>query len=297
MNHIRTRLHAEHTGGLTGRGVGVAVLDTGCFPHEDFSDRISAFYDIVHRQGQTPYDDNGHGTHVCGIIAGSGLTSGGRFAGIAPGCHLIPVKVLDQKGNGFSSDMITGLRLIRQKQSLYHIRIINISIGSLSGQRFGEDSALVNEVNAAWDDGLIIVAAAGNMGPDKGSVTAPGISRKVITVGSSDDCLPVNVQGKRMIHYSGRGPTGSCICKPDIVAPGAMVASCANRSRSYTVKSGTSMSTPIVTGAIALLLERHPNLTNRDIKLLLRNRAVDLGLPQNQQGWGMLDIRRLLATE
>ena len=98
----------------------------------------------------------------------------------------------------------------------------------------------------------------------------------------------------RMVDYSGRGPTCSCICKPDVVAPGASVLSCANFPGRYTCKSGTSMATPYVSGALALLLEKCPELSNRDVKLLLRERAVDLGLPRNQQGWGLVDIGELL---
>ena len=100
--------------------------------------------------------------------------------------------------------------------------------------------------------------------------------------------------GNRMIDYSGRGPTNACILKPDIVAPGSNIVSCANRSGSYTRKSGTSMSTPLVSGAVALLLEKYPEMTNLDVKLRLRERAVDLRLPRNQQGWGLLDVERLV---
>ena len=100
--------------------------------------------------------------------------------------------------------------------------------------------------------------------------------------------------GSRMSDYSGRGPTGSCICKPDIVAPGASIISCSNHRGKYTCKSGTSMATPLVSGALALLLEKKPGMSNRDVKLLLRERAVDMGLPRNQQGWGILDIGELL---
>lgn len=293
MNQAKLTIHGDRCGGMTGRGIGVAVLDTGCFLHKDLEDRIAGFGDMVQKRMQ-PYDDNGHGTHVCGIIGGSGLDCDGIYRGIAPGCHLVPVKVLDRRGNGYASDVLAGLRFIREKRSLWNIRIVNISVGSFSRRNMGENSALVRGVNEAWDDGLVVVVAAGNMGPKSGTITTPGISRKVITVGCSDDHQEVNVMGSKMIDYSGRGPTGACICKPDIVAPGAAITSCSNQAGRYTVKSGTSMSTPLVTGAIALLLEKYPEMNNRDVKLLLRERSVDLGLPHNQQGWGMLDIERLL---
>lgn len=126
------------------------------------------------------------------------------------------------------------------------------------------------------------------------SITTPGISRKVITVGCSDDDREVLVGGNRMVDYSGRGPTAACICKPDLVAPGCSVVSCSSRADKYTIKSGTSMSTPIVSGAVALLLERFPDMSNKDVKLRLRESSVDIGLPRNQQGWGLLDVGKML---
>ncbi len=284
---------AEYDLGVTGRGVGVAVLDTGIFLHEDFEDRVIVFRDMLQRRTE-PYDDNGHGTHISAIIGGAGTASEGRYCGVAPGCNLISVKVLDRKGNGYASDVLAGLRWIRENKDRYGIRIVNISVGSYSKKNMNENSALVKGVNAAWDDGLVVVVAAGNQGPGRQTITTPGISRKVITVGCSDDHKEVNVMGNRMVDYSGRGPTGACICKPDVVAPGSSIISCSNEPGRYMIKSGTSMSTPLVSGAIALLLEKYPDMSNRDVKLRLRERCVDLGLPKNQQGWGGLDVQRLL---
>ncbi|HBG13059.1 MAG TPA: peptidase S8, partial [Clostridium sp.] len=259
MNHVREAIHcdAAHRMGYTGRGIGVAVLDTGIYLHEDFEHRMAAFVDIVHRRRDT-YDDNGHGTHISGIIGGSGISSGGMYMGIAPECHIIMLKVLDKKGNGYASDVLAGLKWIRDNRERYGIRIVNISVGSFSKKGMTENSVLVRGVNAAWDDGLVVCVAAGNMGPGMNTITTPGISRKVITVGCSDDYKEVNVMGNRMIDYSGRGPTGACICKPEIIAPGAGIISCANESGQYLAKSGTSMSTPLVSGAIALLLQKYP---------------------------------------
>ena len=189
----------------SGRGIGVAVLDTGCFPHEDYSRRIAAFFDMVRRR-RLPYDDNGHGTHVCGIIGGDGSASGGRFCGVAPGCHLIPVKVLDKRGGGYVSDVLSGLHTVLQHRDRYNIRIVNVSVGSFSGRNMSENSALVRGVEEIWDAGFVVVVAAGNMGPGYGTITTPGISRKVITVGCSDDDKEVNVMGNRMSDYSGLRP-------------------------------------------------------------------------------------------
>ena len=295
MNQVKTWIHcgSAYHAGYTGKGIGVAVLDTGIFPHVDFDHRIVAFTDMIHKK-RIPYDDNGHGTHISAIIGGSGAASDGRYQGIAPECSLISVKVLDDKGNGFASDVMAGLNWIRYHREELGIRIVNISVGSFNKRGLSENSALVKAVNAAWDDGLVVVVAAGNQGPKPMTITTPGISRKVITVGCSDDDKEVNVMGNKMVDYSGRGPTSACICKPDIVAPGSSIISCSNKAGRYTVKSGTSMSTPLVSGAIALLLEKYPYMVNRDVKLMLRERAVDLGLPRNQQGWGLLDVGRLL---
>lgn len=295
MNQARKSIHCEDldTLGLTGAGVGVAVLDTGIYPHEDFENRIMAFKDFVRRR-PGPYDDNGHGTHIAAMIGGNGASSGGRYRGVAPGCGLIAVKVLDFRGNGFASDVLAGLRWIRENKEKYGIRVVNISVGSLSRKDMSENSVLVRGVDAAWDDGLVVVVAAGNHGPGRMTITTPGISRKVITVGCSDDYKEVEVMGNRMVDYSGRGPTMACISKPDLVAPGSGIISCCNQPGQYMPKSGTSMSTPLVSGAVALLLERYPQMTNRDVKLRLIERAVDMGRPHNQQGWGLLDVGRLL---
>ncbi len=295
MNQARKDINCErvYSMGITGKGVGVAVLDTGIYLHEDFHDRVAAFQDFVGRR-KSPYDDNGHGTHISAIIGGDGTSSQGRYRGVAPGCSIISVKVLDRKGNGYASDVLSGLRWIREHKDKYGIRVVNISVGSLSRRDMTENSILVRGVNAAWDDGLVVVVAAGNHGPSRMTITTPGISRKVITVGCSDDHKEVDVAGNRMVDYSGRGPTVACICKPDIVAPGSGIISCCNEQGRYFSKSGTSMSTPLVSGAIALLLEKYPEMTNKDVKLRIRERAVDMGLPRNHQGWGRLDVERLL---
>lgn len=129
------------------------------------------------------------------MIGGSGASMEGKYRGVAPGCSIISVKVLDHRGNGYASDVLSGLRWIRSHKEFLGIRIVNISVGSLSKRDMTENSALVKGVNAAWDDGLVVVVAAGNHGPGPMTVTTPGISRKVITVGCSDDHKEVEVMG------------------------------------------------------------------------------------------------------
>ncbi len=273
----------------TGKGIGVAVLDTGCFPHRDIR-HIDAFHDFIRNRSE-PYDDSGHGTHICGLIAATTV-------GMAPDCHLIVGKVLDQYGNGKIPHVLNALEWVRANRSAYNIRILNISVGTPATRPEDENSPLVQKVNELWNDGIVVVVAAGNNGPRGMSVTIPGISRKVITVGSyspADAHGPGGSPYRMKEGFSGCGPTVSCIMKPDLVAPGSNIYSCSNSPSGYTYKSGTSMSTPIVSGAIALLLEKNPSLKNWEVKLRLHDTCRDLGLPRNQQGWGMLNVPALLS--
>lgn len=270
----------------TGKGIGVCILDTGIYEHIDFTGRIWAFYDFLAFK-RRPYDDNGHGTHVAGLVAGDGTASMGKYRGAAPGCGIIALKVLDHYGTGSQDDVLRALRWIRENRRQYRIRVVNISVGTTCNSKRNH-ARLLESVEQLWDEGVVVVTAAGNQGPRPGSITAPGSSKKVITVGSSD-----LLEGRSAI--SGRGPTAECVCKPDIVAPGNKIMSCVpGKPYSYGVKSGTSMSTPLVTGAIACALEKNPALTNTDIKTMLMNSAEDMGLPQNLQGWGKFNRRKFL---
>ena len=250
-------------------------------------------YDAL-RNRLIPYDDSGHGSHVAGIAAGNGQSSNGRYTGIAPKAQLIGVKVLNRGGNGSIPDIMKGLNWILKNKERLSIRIVNISIGANDEKAFDEHCDFVRRVNYLWDSGIVVVAAAGNKGPGRHTISAPGNSRKIITVGSSD-----NWDSRQGNHHSGTGPTLSCIKKPDVVAPGSHIISCSAyhsgwQEKWYSVKSGTSMSTPIVTGAIALLLCKYPNMTPREVKIRLKNSSTNLHLPHEKQGWGLLNIEKLL---
>ena len=146
--------------GYTGKHVGVCVLDTGIFPHIDFTGRILAFQDFIGHRIR-PYDDNSHGTHVCGIIGGDGRASKGRIRGIAPGCSLIVLKVLDRTGNGRKEDVLQAFRWILENKRYYGIRVVNISVGTTC-RRAEDHRVLIAGVEQLWDAGLVVVAAAGN---------------------------------------------------------------------------------------------------------------------------------------
>lgn len=317
MNRAKDIINLKwaHDHNIYGEGVGVAILDTGVSLHPDLVEdrnRIVAFVDFINGRKE-PYDDNGHGTHVAGIIGGNGHESGGYYLGVAPKCNIISLKVLNHKGNGNISDVLAGLQWVINNRKKYNIRVVNISVGTSTNDSVDENSLLVKGVNAVWDNGIAVIVAAGNNGPKPMSISTPGISRKVITVGAYDDDIPVELSGSRSKDYSGRGPTNSCIKKPDIVAPGSNIVSCnvtKNMRTSagaplfpprrnslmamYTTKSGTSMATPIVSGAVALLFSSEPDLTNKDVKLRLRNSGKDLGYPWSKQGWGLLNIKDML---
>ena len=272
---------------MANKNIGVAVLDTGIYRHIDFDNRIIAFKDFINNRS-IPYDDSGHGTHVSGIIAGSGKASNGRFKGIAPMSQIISVKVLDSYGNGRIGSVIDGTNWIINNKDMYNIRVANISFGTTPNNNIDIENTLnlIRHVENMWRNGIVVVAAAGNNGPAAKSITAPGTSHIIITVGSMDD---------KTLH-SGRGPTKDGFQKPELVVAGSNITACSNRKNGYSTKSGTSMSAPIVSGAIARLLTNH-DLTPEEVRSRLKKCCNKVNLPHNQQGWGHLDIIKFITMK
>lgn len=295
MDRVRKILRAEqaYRKGYFGEEIGIAVLDTGISGHPDFGERTVCFRDYINKRN-SPYDDNGHGTHIAGIIGGNGNVSNGKYMGIAPKCHFIIIKILDRKGNGNTENVIESIEWLVTHKEKYKIRIMNISIGMVLDSESAERRRLLQAVDYAWNEGIVVVAAAGNNGPKENSITVPGISRKIITVGCFDDTREQIGNAKLKPDYSGQGPTECCIVKPELVVPGTNVISCSAFGANYVKKSGTSMAAPIVSGSIALLLSKYPGFSPVQVKLRLYERAVNMGLPTSKQGWGMVDIGTLL---
>lgn len=281
--------------------VAIAVLDTGVGRHPDLSGALLCFRDFVEHRSLA-YDDNGHGTHVCGILCGSGVLSEGKYRGMAPGAELVVGKVLDGKGDGSTGAMLEGLDWVLDVREKYNIRILNISVGIGGLDDEGKERALRAKVDEVWDSGILVVCAAGNKGPGDGSISAVCAGRKAVTVGCYDGDYGCE-RPNRCETYSGRGERGSLVRKPDLVAPGTDIVSCSAQvykvngkfRNAYTIKSGTSMATPIVSGAAALVFGRNPEMTNEECRKRLLFTADDLGLPWNQQGFGMINVGRFLG--
>jgi len=278
MRRVKRIVHCD--GKWQGKDSVVVIMDTGVERHPELEGRVWLFRDFINVRLEL-YDDNGHGTHVCGII-------GGNTIGIAPKCKLIVLKVLDQSGNGTVEQSMRAFRWVLENQEKYNIRIVNISMGMVPNHNQQGEKYIMGAVELLWNMGIIVVAAAGNLGPRVGSITIPGLNEKIITVGSFDT------------KQSGQGCVEKNIRKPDLVAPGNRILSCnarwgGDRNRLYVAKSGTSMSTPIVTGAIATLLSKSPNLTNTEVKQRLAESCSVLNLSKNQQGNGLLNMRKLMS--
>jgi serine protease AprX len=305
--------------GLDGTGVGVAIIDSGVAAwHDDLgSDRVVHFADFVDFQ-PSPYDDYGHGTHVAGIIAGSGYDSNGARKGIAPAANLVVLKVLDGSGYGYISNVIAALDYAVQQRKKYNIRVINLSVAAGVYESYNTDP-LTLAAKRAVQAGVVVVTAAGNLGRNAkgktqyGGITAPGNAPWVLTVGASSHNGTVDRSDDTVAGFSSRGPTYiDYAAKPDIVAPGVGIESLTDPStvlyathpamrlwgtidtatEPYLSLSGTSMSAPVVTGTIALMLQANPALTPNLVKAILQFTAEHKATYNDlAEGAGFLNAR------
>lgn len=253
--------------------VTVAVIDTGIdASHRDLDNgKVIGFKDFVNNR-TTAYDDQGHGTHVAGIIAGEGEVTPAN-KGVAPGSSLVGIKVLDANGSGSMSNVTAGIDWAVQNKDVYGIRVLNLSLGT-SQSSDGTDSTSV-AVNNAVNAGLVVAVAAGNSGPARYTIGSPGAADKAITVGAAAD---LGENGFFLADFSSRGYTADNRIKPDIVAPGyTITAPQANSTTGYVAYSGTSMATPFTAGTIALMLDANPSLTPSQVANTLYSTAIDFG--------------------
>jgi|GEM_PF-534432 serine protease AprX len=268
---------------LTGKGIRVAVVDTGIDTnHPDLVNRVAAFADFT---GEGTFDRNGHGTHVAGIIGGNGAASGGLYKGVAPECTLYASKVLNSSGSGSFSGVVAGIEWAVQQ----NVQVMNLSLGA-DGSCDGTD-AMSEACDAAVAAGVVVCVAAGNAGPNAYTVGSPGCAKKVITIGATD-------KADQIAYFSSRGPTSDGRIKPDLCFPGVDIVSprAAGTSlgqligENYMRLSGTSMATPHACGAAALLLQANSGASPQNIKDWLMNGARNLGYDSNTQGRGRADV-------
>ena len=294
MNVSKEILKAEEVA-LMGKGVNVAVIDTGIFPHADFllgENRIKFFKDFVAEKKEM-YDDNGHGTFVCGVCAGGGYLSKFKFCGIAPKAKLFVLKALDENGEATANKILDAMEWVFDHHIAENIKVVCMSFGS---EPIGYNDPIMLGANALWKDGVVVVAAAGNSGPKESTIKSPGISPEIITVGGFDDNRfddnSFNKDFFEMANFSSRGPALRHF-KPDLVAPSVDITSCGIKNF-YTKLSGTSVATPMIAGVVCLMLERFPNLSPNQIKTRLLQGCSSIGFDANSEGYGVPNLLKIL---
>jgi serine protease AprX len=317
---VATGVAAAWSAGYNGKGIGVAVIDSGINDnHPDLWNSNQTRSRVVYRQDFTgsatsnsngaQYDLYGHGTHVAGIIGGNGYLSGGNYAGVAPAVSLIDLRVLDLNGAGSDSGVIAAIQQAIALQNTYNIQVINLSLGRGIFVSYTQDP-LCQAVEAAWKAGIVVVVAAGNYGRvgvngsnGYGTITAPGNDPYVITVGATKSNGSTSPSGETLASFSSKGPTTyDHVVKPDIMAPGNDIVSLSapgatleavypgelvtgnDGNSDYFTLSGTSMATPVVTGAVALLMQENTNLTPDQVKARLMKTAYKI-FPVSTVAW------------
>jgi serine protease AprX len=297
---------AALSSGWDGTGIGIAVIDSGIDSHPDLLSAQGQSR-VVYRQsfiGGVQYDDFGHGTHVAGIVAGSGATSNVPgsshvLRGIAPNANLLDLRVLDQNGSSSDSVVIAAIQEAVNLKSTYNVQVINLSLGRPIYESCAIDP-LCEAAEAAWSDGIVVVAAAGNGGRNGYStVLSPGNSPHAITVGAMKTLETYPRNDDLVASYSSKGPTYiDMTVKPDVVAPGNLVvsllapgstlanafpenvvgpsyySSTSTGAPQYMRLSGTSMATPVVSGIVALMLQKDPSLAPDTVKARLMKTAT-----------------------
>ena len=304
-----TGMASAWNAGYNGAGIGVAVIDSGINDsHPDLWNSAETTSRVVYHQDFTgtattntagaKYDLYGHGTHVAGIIGGNGYLSSGNYAGVAQGVTLIDLRALDLNGAGTDSTVIAAIQEAITLKSTYNIRVINLSLGRGIFTSYTQDP-LCQAVESAWKAGIVVVVAAGNYGRVSvngsngyGTITAPGNDPFVITVGAMKSNGSTSASSETLASYSSKGPTTyDHVVKPDLVAPGNDIVSLSatgatleatypaeyvtgnDGNNDYFTLSGTSMATPVVAGAVALMLQENSALTPDQVKARLMKTA------------------------
>ncbi len=306
--------------GLTGQGVGVAIVDSGVYPHPDLAGRIVASIDFTTASptvsSTSTGDPGGHGTHVAGLVAGDGTLSGGAYTGVAPRANIVNVRVIDASGASNVSTILRGLQWVLANRLTYNIKVVNLSLGATPTGSYKSDlmATAAEVLNFA---GVTVVVSAGNTGPYAGTVTTPATDPYVITVGALDDNGTSLLLDDLMATFSSRGRTVfDNLSKPDLVAPGRKLVSLRSPGSAldtqfsdrqvtatgaltpdYYRLSGTSMAAPIVAGVIALMVERNPTLSPAQVKKRLKSTATSLPFGTAwDRGAGLVNAYRAVSS-
>jgi len=317
---------ARQNYGVDGTGIGIAVIDSGVYQHDDLMTADGTASRIVYSESFVPGDPStndayGHGTHVAGILAGNGRDSApgsgysAQYLGIAPNANIINLRVLNATGGGSDSTVIAAINRAIQLKSQYNIRVINLSLGRNVYESYSLDP-LCQAVEAAWQSGIVVVVAAGNLGRDDSwgeqgyaTIQAPGNDPNVITVGAMSPLGTWTRTDDIVASYSSKGPTLlDHIVKPDIMAPGNKITSLlapgstlpsiaptsaligSSAGTQYLQLSGTSMATPVVAGAAALMVQMDSSLAPDTIKARMMREAWK-GYPARGNSWAH-DIKK-----
>jgi len=318
---------ALHLQGITGKGVTVAVLDSGLWEtgalatNTSGKPRVLARYDAIkNTAGGEVFDESGHGTHMTSVIAHSGAVTensspSGTFKGIAPDVNLVAVKAFNVEGQGALLDIVRAVQWVVDNKETYNIRVLNLSFSQRPRWPYWEDP--INQaVMRAWASGITVVAAAGNEGPEPMSIGSPGNIPYIITVGAvTDSWTPDNRDDDYIPDFSSRGPTPSAHIKPDIVAPGGHITGITRPESTLTqehpeymlntgefVMTGSSQAAALVSGIAALLLQLEPRLSADELKCKLTssaepaiNRDGLLAYSPFQQGHGQVNATRAVT--
>ena len=216
------------TYGVTGRGIGIAVVDSGVAAHPDLGSRLVAAIDFTAASPAVSTDplgdQGGHGTHVAGLAAGDGTASAGEYTGMAPQANIVDVRVIDATGSSNISTVLRGLQWVLANRATYNIRVVNLSLGAPAAASYTLDP-LATAAEILTFAGIVVVVAAGNTGPNAGTIMSPGYDPYVITVGAVDDNGTVATDDDSIASFSSRGPTADGATKPDLVAPGRKMVS------------------------------------------------------------------------
>jgi hypothetical protein len=317
-----------HSHGVTGAGIGIAVLDSGLWENSDElradtrgKVRVSARYDaIAGREVEEARDESGHGTHIASVIARSApVTRGGSAApsykGIAPDATLAVVKAFGESGEAGFLDIVRGIQWVVEQRESLGIRVLNLSFAARPRWPYWEDP--VNQaLMQAWAAGLFIVAAAGNEGPEPMTTGSPGNLPYLLTVGAvTDSWTESNRNDDYIPDFSSRGPTPLGHIKPDLVAPGGHMAGItapdSTLAREFPeyflstgefVMTGSSQAAAVVSGLAALLLQLEPDLSNDELKCMLTSTAEPAIEPDGRlsyspfvQGAGLVSAQRALT--